>query len=167
MKALVRGLSHPLRSVVLVTVIDHPQDQAWRQGRAETVALMGTLNAATAQLVGTIRMLLDTDGWHGWGIQSIAHWVSWHAALSRHRAGGLVKIAERMHELPACWALFEEGRITEDAMVRIARRVPASHDADVARKVPTMMISQLDRALAACPPLPDEDPTARRPSGRS
>ena len=112
-----------------------------------------------AQLVGTIRMLLDTDGWHGWGIQSPEHWVCWKAAVSRHRARGLVQVARRMHELPACWALFEQGRITEDAIVRIARRVPASHDADVARKVPNLLINQLDRALAACPPLPDELPS--------
>jgi hypothetical protein len=145
--------------VVLVTVIERPQDLAWRQGEAETIALMGTINAAMARLVGTIRMLLDTDGWHGWGIQSPEHWVCWKAAVSRHRARGLVQVARRMHELPACWALFEQGRITEDAMVRIARRVPASHDADVARKVPNLLINQLDRALAACPPLPDEVPS--------
>ena len=141
-----------------MTVIERSQDQAWRQGKAEVTAVMGTVNAAMAQLVGTIRMLLDTDGWHGWGIQSPEHWVCWHAALSRHRARGLVQVARRMHELPACWALFEEGRITEDAMVRIARRVPASHDADVSRKVPGLLINQLDRALAACPPVPDDEP---------
>ncbi len=57
-------------------MIDHPQDRAWAQGEADTVAVMGTLNAAAAQLVLTIRMLLDTDGWNGWGIQSPEHWVT-------------------------------------------------------------------------------------------
>jgi hypothetical protein len=106
-------------------------------------------------------MLLDTDGWHGWGIQSPEHWLSWKSAMSPARAAALVQIARRLHELPACWALFERGQITEDAMARVARRVPADHDADVAEKLPIMTIRQLDRALAACPPLPDEDPTPR------
>jgi hypothetical protein len=143
-----------------VTVIDHPhaQERAWLEGEAQTVAVMGTLNAAAAQLVTTIRMLLDTDGWHGWGIQSPEHWVMWKAGISPDRASKLVHIARRLDELPACWALFEQGRITEDAMARVARRVPADMDADVAQKVPILTIRQLDRALAACPPIPDEDP---------
>jgi hypothetical protein len=149
-----------------VTVIDHPQERAWLDGEAETVAVMGTLNAAAAQLVATIRMLLDTDGWHGWGIQSPEHWVTWKAGVSPSRAAALVGIARRLHELPACWALFEQGRITEDAMARVARRVPAEQDADVARKLPVMTIRQLERSLAACPPLPDEEPKLREPERR-
>ncbi len=147
-------------------MIDRPQDRAWLDGEAETVAIMGTLNAAAAQLVTTIRMLLDTDGWHGWGIQSAEHWVQWKAGVSPARAEALVRIARRIHELPACWALFEQGRITEDAMARVAKRVPADHDADVAEKLPIMTIRQLDRALAACPPIPEEDSARKRPPER-
>lgn len=144
-----------------MTVIDHPQERAWAQGEADTVAVMGTLNAAAAQLVLTIRMLLDTDGWHGWGIQSPEHWVTWKAGVAPARAKGLVRIARRLHELPACWALFEQGRVTEDAMARVARRVPAEMDAAVAEKLPVMTIRQLERGLAACPPMPDVDPDPR------
>ena len=142
-------------------MIDHPQDRAWAQGEADPVAVMGTLNAAAAQLVLTIRMLLDTYGWNGWGIQSPEHWVTWKAAVAPARAKGLVRIARRLHELPACWALFEQGRVTEDAMARVARRVPAEMDAEVAEKLPVMTIRQLERGLAACPPLPDVDPAPR------
>lgn len=142
-------------------MIDHPQDRAWAQGEVDTIAVMGTLNAAAAQLVLTIRMLLDTDGWNGWGIQSPEHWVTWKAAVAPARAKALVRIARRLHELPACWALFEQGRVTEDAMARVARRVPAEMDAEVAEKLPIMTIRQLERGLAACPPMPDVDPAPR------
>ena len=54
-------------------MIDHPQERAGREGEAETVALMGTINATAARLVVTIRMLLDTGGWQGWGIKSPEH----------------------------------------------------------------------------------------------
>ena len=42
-------------------------------------------------------------------------------------------VAERIDELPLCWAAFEDGRLTEDAMVLLARRLPARRDAELAR----------------------------------
>ena len=141
-----------------MTMVVAPQEQAWREAERETVAVMGTINAAVARLVRTIRMLIDTEGWAGTGIRSVEHWVTWKAAVSARRAAGLVLMARRMHELPCCFALFEAGRLTEDAMVRIARRVPADQDAAVARQAPTLLISQLDRAFAALPPLDEPEP---------
>jgi hypothetical protein len=86
--------------------------------------------------------------------------VCWKAAVSRSRAEGLVRIARRVGELPACWALFEAGRLGEDAMVRIARRVPAERDAEVAALAPALLISQLDRLLRSLP----EQPYGRDPA---
>ncbi len=142
-------------------MIDHPQELAWRQGEADTVALMGTINVAVARLVSTIRMLIDTDGWGGHGIKSVEHWVTWKAGVSPRRAQDLGRIARRIEELPACWQLFQHGRLTEDAMARICRRVPSERDAEVAAWAPGMLISQLQRALASCPELPDPSPSPR------
>jgi hypothetical protein len=150
-----------------VQVIDHPQQRAWAQGEADTIALMGAINLAVARLVATIRMLIDTDGWGGHGIRSIDHWVQWKAGLKATRAQDLVRIARRIEDLPACWALFEAGRLTEDAMACIAQRVPAGRDAEVASWAPGMLVSQLRRALASCPELPDPAPDARPPASRS
>ena len=61
-------------------------------------------------------------------------------------------------ELPACWALFQQGRLGEDAMVRIARRVPAGRDPEVAALAPGLLIAQLDRLLRSLPEQPDGDP---------
>jgi hypothetical protein len=49
-------------------------------------------------------------------------------------------------------------------MVCIARRVPAGRDAEVAAWAPGMLVSQLRRALASCPELPDPAPGARAPA---
>ena len=122
---------------------------------------MGTVNVAVARLVAAVRVLLDTDGWVGVGIQSPEHWVTWKAGVARSRAEGLVTIARRAGELPACWALFESGRLGEDAMVRIARRVPAARDAEIAALAPTLLISQLDRLLRSLPEQADD--TTGRP----
>jgi Domain of unknown function (DUF222)/HNH endonuclease len=138
-----------------------PQDRAWAAAEAEAVAVMGTVNAAIARLVAALRDLLAVDGWVGWGIQSPEHWLCWKANVSRARAEGLVRVARRAGDLPECWALFRAGRLGEDAMVRIARRVPASRDMEVAALAPELLISQLDRLLRSLPELPD--PEARPP----
>ena len=132
-----------------------PQEAAWRFAEGEAVAVMGTVNVAVARLVAAVRVLLDTDGWEGIGIQSPEHWLCWKAGVSRPRAEGLVTIARRARDLPACWALFSAGRLSEDAMVRIARRVPPSRDAEVAALAPTLLIAQLDRLLRSLPERPD------------
>lgn len=135
-----------------------PVESAWEAGERETVAAMGQINLFTASLVRTIRTLIDNEGFAGPGIKSIEHWVTWKAGLSQQRAANLCRIARRIDELPACWELFETGRLTEDAMVRIARRIPANRDAEVASWAPGYLYSQLVRATASCPELPDPDP---------
>jgi hypothetical protein len=116
---------------------------------------MGTVNAAVARLVAAVRDLLAVEGWEGVGIRSPEHWLCWKAGISRPRAEGLVTIARRAGDLPACWALFLEGRLGEDAMVRIARRVPAARDTEIAALAPSLLIAQLDRLLRSLPEQPD------------
>lgn len=132
--------------------------RAWDAAERETVALMGTVNLAMAALVSTIADLIRRDGWLGHGIRSVEHWVTWKACVSERRAQGLVRIARRIEELPRCWALFESGRITEDLMVLLARRLPADRDGEMAQQVPSLLVSQLRRILATCPELPDGVP---------
>ncbi len=159
------SMSHPVRTVERMSVVDAQgqsweREVAWRDGEAATVAAVGALNLATVALVETIGMLVDTGGWVGHGIGSLEHWVCWKANVSRRRVQGLVAIARRREDLPICWGLFRAGRLTEDAMVRIARRVPADRDAEVAALAPSLLISQLTRVLAVLPELPDPDATA-------
>jgi hypothetical protein len=87
--------------------------------------------------------------------------------VSRHRAEGLVRIARRAGEVRECFALFQAGVLGEDAMVPIARRVPADRDMDVAALAPEMLVSQLDRLLASLPELPDPDAPPKSEPERS
>ncbi len=132
-----------------------PQEAAWDFAASEAIDVMGTVNLAVARLVAAVQVLLDADGWEGVGIRSPEHWLCWKAGVSRPRAEGLVTIARRARELPACWGLFAAGRLSEDAMVRIARRVPPSRDGEVAALAPTLLIAQLDRLLRSLPEQPD------------
>ena len=128
-----------------------PQERAWRAAEAAAAEAMGTVTPAVARLVAALVDLLAAEGWQGAGIRSPEHWLTWKAGVSHGRAAGLVGIARRVHELPACFALFSEGRLGEDAMVRIARHVPAARDAEIAVLAPRLLIAQLDRVLRALP----------------
>src|SRR5688572_3012478 len=119
---------------------------------------MGTINLATAALVRTIASLDAAEGWRGHGIRSLEHWVQWKAGVSERRAQDLVRIARRIDDLPRCWSLFSEGRISEDTMARLARRLPGARDAELALLVPDLMVSQLNRILRTCPEQPDGKP---------
>jgi hypothetical protein len=131
---------------------------AWDRCEAAAVAAVGALNLSTVRTVEVVVDLLASEGWIGDGVHSPEHWVMWKMDVSRRRAEGLVGIARRKGDLPRCWGLFAEGRLTEDAMVRIARRTPASHDVAVAGLAPVLTIPQLTRALSALPPVPAPDP---------
>ena len=132
----------------------------------EAVEVMGTVNVAVARLVAAVRVLLDTDGWEGIGIQSPEHWLCWKAGVSAPGPRAWSPSPAR-RDLPACWALFSAGRLGEDAMVRIARRVPPARDAEVAALAPTLLIAQLDRLLRSLPEQPDgtDRPRHRSRSG--
>ena len=150
-----------------MAVVDRPGESqatfaAWGEGERRTVVAMGAINLATVALVDAIAYVLDHDGWVGHGIESPEHWVTWKAGVGKHRAKGLVAIARRREELPACWALFRDGRLTEDAMARIAKRVPAAYDDQVARLAPDYLISQLTRTLNSLPPLEPPEPVPNR-----
>ncbi|MDQ2650416.1 MAG: HNH endonuclease, partial [Actinomycetota bacterium] len=78
------------------------------------------------------------------------------------RAGNLTQIARRIDELPACFGLFREGRISEDMMSRIARKVPATRDVEIAGIAVRRTVAQLDRLLAHLPEVDKPDPGAAK-----
>jgi hypothetical protein len=134
----------------------------------EIAQVCGVLNAATARLVGLIARVLESEAWQVSGIHSPSHWVAWQCGVSPSRAGRLVAMARRRAELPETTAAFEAGELGEDQVAVIARRAPASIDAEAATLARSATVSQLRRVLSgysfddqAKPdpdPGPDSDP---------
>jgi hypothetical protein len=140
-----------------------PQERGWWVAEATVVAGMGAANLAIAAVVEGVVELLATNGWVSPGIASPEHWVQWKTNTARHRAAGIVQIARRVEELPVCWQHFREGRITEDAMVLLARKAPAERDAELCRWAMEMTIPQLGRILRHLPkPAGEADGAASR-----
>ena len=130
---------------------------------ARVAELMGTINLATAELVGVLADVVENETWSlAGGIRSAEHWVAWQCGVSPGRAAALVQTARRLHELPSTTALFEAGQLSEDSMATIARRAPAERDAEIATVAPHLLHSQLARMLKGLPrpKEPDSEPVA-------
>jgi hypothetical protein len=134
-------------------------------GEFAAARCMGTINAATAELCEALGELHANEGWGGVGIQSLEHWTTWKAGVSNYRAQNLVRIAKRIDELPTCFGLFREGRLSEDSMTRVARKVPASRDDEVANLALHSTVRQLDRILSALPDVEAPVPPMSRAGG--
>lgn len=138
-------------------------ERDWAVGEAAAARCMGTINAVTAELCASLAELHVNGGWGGVGIQSLEHWATWKAGVSKYRAGNLVRIAKRVDELPTCFGLFRDGRLTEDSMARLARKAPSHRDAELADLALRRTVAQLDRILSKLPDVDGPDPAALRP----
>jgi hypothetical protein len=134
---------------------------------ARVAELMGTVNVATAELVGVIAEVVENETWAtAAGIKSPEHWVTWQCGVSPARAAALVQTARRLQELPLTAALFDTGQLSEDSMGAIARRAPAERDEEIAEHVTLMLYSQMDRLLRTMPK-PDKAQVEPKPSSVS
>ena len=142
----------------------HPRRLA--RGREAAVALMGTINLAVARGWSPTSRMLDRHRRAGAATASAPSTTgsSGRPGLRPSRAPG-----PRAHRSPDRGAtppagpLFEAGRLTEDAMVCIARRVPAVARRRGGRVGPGVLVSQLRRALASCPRAPRPGSLMRLP----
>ncbi len=114
---------------------------------AEIAEVCGMINAATARLVRLLGEVLATGSWEGAGIRSPEQWVAWKCGVGPARARSLVAMARRLPELPETRTSFEAGELTEDQVAVIARRAPASTDAEVAELARQATVCQLGRVL--------------------
>ena len=140
------------------------QEEVARAGADAVVDLTAQANLLAARMVDVVVEVLAAQAWGpGGGLRSPAHWLAWRSGFSEARARRIVKIAERVEELPECIGLFRQGRLTEDAMGLIAQRAPASRDRELAELAPMLLNSQLRRILWHLPPEPDHEEARREP----
>lgn len=138
-------------AAVVVPGVRTPREQVLAGAAEQVEACVGAMNLAVVGVVRAIQSFVAHDLVGETGARSVTHWVTVFAGVSPRRAERLVRIARRVDELPACWAHFEAGRLTEDAMGLIAERVPAHRDAEVAELAPAMLYTQLARFLRSMP----------------
>jgi hypothetical protein len=82
------------------------------------------LAAATAAWLRLVAEFDERGGWHGVGIHSCAHWISWQCGMSPVTAREHVRVARALRGLPRIASAFDAGRLSY-AKVRALTRIAA------------------------------------------
>ncbi len=129
----------------------------------ELAEACGTLNAATAKVVGLIGEVLAAGSWQGAGVRSPEHWVGWQGGVPPGRARALVMMARRLRDdLPAARAAFEGGEVAEDQVRVLCRHVPAHNHQEATELARYASVSHLNYTVGRYPfeagPAPEPEP---------
>jgi hypothetical protein len=88
--------------------------------------------AATAAWLRLVAEFDEREGWHGYGIASCAHWLSWQCGLSPGAAREHVRVARSLGGLPLIEEAFAQGRLSY-SKVRALTRITGSDTATLTR----------------------------------
>jgi hypothetical protein len=105
------------------------------------------LAAATAAWLRLIAEFDERDGWHGFGILSCAHWLSWQCGLSPGTAREHVRVARALRALPLVEAAFAEGRLSYSKVRGLTRIAEPDSEASLLEVALELTASQVERTV--------------------
>ena len=133
----------------MTTTITPPPETHRRLSLDERLAdACGQLNACHAALVELVAEVIASDAWHGWGIRSIEHWITWRTGLSAGHARALIALATAGDTHPKVCAAFAAGALSVD-QATLAVRARPEHDDEIADWARVMTLPQLRLAVRA------------------
>jgi hypothetical protein len=89
----------------------------------ELLELTGHLNAGTYRWLNLLADFDAVGGWHGAGVQSLAHWLNWKCGLDLGAARERVRVASALPGLPRIAAAMARGALSYSkvrALTRVA-----------------------------------------------
>jgi hypothetical protein len=110
----------------------------------------GQIAAAEAEQLTWIGEFDERGGWHGVGMLSCAHWLSWKIGLSPGAARERVRVAGRLRELPHVAEAFGQGEMSWTqvrAITRVARPDDGIDWVEIARSTSGAQIEKLVRGI--------------------
>ncbi len=96
----------------------------------EICTFAGQLAAATCRMLLLVAEFDRRSGWEVWGIQSMAHWLSWRCGFSPGAARERVRVARSLSSLPLVTSHFLRGELSY-AKVRAVSRVATPLNEDM------------------------------------
>ncbi len=121
------------------------------------------LAAATAAWLRLVAEFDERGGWHGVGIHSCGHWLSWQCGIAPVTAREHVRVARALRGLPLISAAFDAGRLSY-AKVRALTRIAAPDcEAALLEFAQSATASQTERFCRAWRRADDEN-KGRRPT---
>ena len=125
----------------------------------------GHLNVLHAQLVALAGEALESASWHGQGVRSLAHWLTWQAGISPAHALEVVRLADARETHPQVMDQFAEGSLSLD-QAAVATKAPAYLDGHFAQVAAAATIPQLRLMVRAARPI-SLTPTHPQPQSES
>ena len=105
------------------------------------------LAAATAAWLRLVAEFDEREGWHGYGIASCAHWMSWQCGLSPGAAREHVRVARALRSLHAIEAAFAEGRLSYSKVRALTRIAEPDTEVALLELAVELTASQVERTV--------------------
>jgi hypothetical protein len=105
------------------------------------------LAAATAAWLRLIAEFDERGGWHGYGIKSCAHWLSWQCGLAPGAAREHVRVARALRVLPLIGAALTEGRLSYSKVRALTRIAEPGSEESLLELAIELTASQVERTV--------------------
>src|SRR5918994_7670772 len=103
--------------------------------------------AATAAWLRLVAEFDEREGWHGYGIASCAHWLSWQCGLSPGAAREHVRVARALGGLPLIEEAFARGRLPYSKVRALTRIAEPDTEAAPLELALELTASQVERTV--------------------
>src|SRR4051794_31974038 len=103
------------------------------------------LAAATAAWLALVAEFDARGGWHGVGIRSCAHWLSWQCGLAPGPAREHVRVARALPGLPRIQTAFADGRLSYSKVRALTRIATPDCEQSLLDLAQVSTAAQLDR----------------------
>jgi hypothetical protein len=103
--------------------------------------------AATAAWLRLVAEFDEREGWHGYGIASCAHWLSWQCGLSPGAAREHVRVARSLGGLPLLEEAFAQGRLSYSKVRALTRIAEPDTEAALLELALELTASQVERTV--------------------
>jgi hypothetical protein len=126
---------------------EHPSGSPLPELAAAITAGAVRLAAATAAWLRLIAEFDERGGWHGCGIMSCAHWLSWQCGLGPGAAREHVRVARALERLPMIEAAFAAGRLSYSKARALTRIAEPDSEAALLEVALELTASQVERTV--------------------
>lgn len=140
-----------------------PEDSLSELSNDELVDSLQTLSAhIAAATYRFLRLIAEFDrrgAWAEWGVQSLAHWLTWRCNLDMRSAREKIRVARALTSLPLISDWFARGELSYSKVRAITRIATPETEEDLlvfAKTGTTQHVEKMVRGYRRC--LPADDP---------
>ncbi|MFM7685695.1 MAG: DUF222 domain-containing protein [Actinomycetota bacterium] len=110
--------------------------------------MSANLSAAEHDWLVAIAEFDTRNGWHGWGIASCAHWLSWQVGLDHRTAREKLRVGHALRRFPAIAAAMASGQLSYSKVRALTRIATPQNEATLAMWGLAATSNQVERIVA-------------------